>query len=254
MPNFVVFRADDAGSSPGANVAVRETVLNGVVRNVSVMVPGPYFEQAVPLLSGLTGIDFGLHVTLSAEWDHIKWGPVAAASRVPSLVDDRGHFTPAPHHLQERGFSLEQAVAEVEAQLAKGRAAGLTFHYLDEHMGVGWIDGLRDELQALCRREGLLYHGDIPYLPNGQTQDVSSLLHAIRRHAITPHVVVAHPGSDDDPVMREFTLGTIPAGQILEERAQDRRVLTDPLIIAAARSGEIRSLTYLEAAFLCIKK
>jgi len=45
----IVFRADDAGSSAGANRAIVDTVLRGCVRNVSVMVPGPAFEEVVAM-------------------------------------------------------------------------------------------------------------------------------------------------------------------------------------------------------------
>ncbi len=219
----VVFRADDAGSTEGANLAIVETVRNGVVRNVSVMAPGPAFNHAVPLLKSLDA-DLGLHVTLSAEWDAPKWGPVLPAEAVPSLVED-GAFTQNPGVLHARGFSVEEAMAEVAAQLAKARNAGLRIDYLDEHMGVGWI-GL--PLREFCAKEGLVYAGDVPY-----ASDLTE--------AGGPVAFVLHPGSDDDSVMAGFLHEGLKPGQVHAERIADRRLATRPQL----RVHE--SLTYREA-------
>ena len=242
----IVFRADDAGSSEGANLAILKTVTEGVVRNVSVMAPGAAFEHAADLLRGLEGIDIGLHVTLNAEWDEVKWGPVLPAEQVPSLVEPDGSFTASPKVLHDRGFSVDEAMAEIEAQLAKIRKAGLEVHYVDQHMGVGWI-GLEDRIDELCRREGLINARRVPFLQGSDTQDLGSLQGLLRSTAQGPHVVVGHPGSDVDPVMRRFTMGGRQPGEILRERAQDRRVLSDPRLVDAVQSGRTQSITYSEA-------
>src|SRR4051794_34350018 len=117
----VVFRADDAGSSEGANLAVLKTVADGVVRNVGFMAPGPALEHAADLFRGLEGINLGLHVTLNAEWDEVKWGPVLGAAQVPSLVEREGWFTATPKVLHDRSFSPDEAMTEVEAQLQRLR-------------------------------------------------------------------------------------------------------------------------------------
>lgn len=236
----IVFRADDAGSSEGANRAIVETVREGVVRNVSVMVPGPAFEHAVPLLRGLDA-NLGLHVTLSAEWDDPKWGPVLPASQVPTLLGRDDAFTESPRVLHERGFSVEEAMAEVAAQLSRARAAGLWIEYLDEHMGVGWIstpsgnqggvdlERLGDRLRAFAAAEGLVYAGDVPY---GRLDDLSGS---------GPVAVVFHPGSDDDPVMARFLHAGLEKGQIHAERTADRRLACD------SRLREHESITYRQA-------
>lgn len=246
-PAKIVFRADDAGSSVGANEAILRTVRDGVVRNVGFMAPGPALEHAAELLRDLPDVNFGLHVTLNAEWDEVKWGPILSPSQVPSLVDDRGYFTPTPSVLQERGFSLAEAVAEVEAQLQRLRQAGIRVDYLDEHMGVGWIGGLGERLREICEREGIVRAAQISFLQGSQTQDIELLVASIRAAPEGPNVVVAHPGSDVDPVMRRFTFGGIQPGEILRERAQDRRVLSDPRLVRAVESGQIQSLTYRQA-------
>ena len=48
--------------------------------------------EAVEILRDQPQVSAGIHLTLNSEWQHYKWGPVLGASRVPSLVDENGHF------------------------------------------------------------------------------------------------------------------------------------------------------------------
>lgn len=243
----VVFRADDAASTEGANLAIAQTVTDGVVRNVSVMAPGPALEHAASVLADLEGVAIGLHVTLNSEWEEVKWGPVLPASEVPSLVEPDGSFTTEPSVLASRGFSLDEAMAEVEAQLARLRQVGFRVDYLDEHMGVGWIPGLRERLAELCVREGLVDHISVPYLQEVETGDAGALIGSILRGGEEVFVVVSHPLPNVDPVARRFTAGGRNPGEILRERANDRRALMDPRLVDFVSQRRLGSVTYLEA-------
>lgn len=241
----ILFRADDAGSSEGANEAIFQAAEAGVVRNISVMAPGPALEHASEILAALDGVDFGLHVTLNSEWENVKWGPVLPATEVPSLVDENGHFTREPKLLHERGFSVDEAEAEVVAQLAKLRSAGFRVDYLDEHMGVGWLPGLSERLEAIARREGLVMAKDIDYLETVVTGDLDQLIDCIKAGTDeSPFVIVFHPVTNSDPVARQFTFGGTQPGEILRERAQERRILTDPRLKATLEIGGYRSVGY----------
>src|SRR5687767_14095019 len=101
----LITRGDDAGNSQSANRAIRQCCEEGMVLNVSLVVPGPAFEDAVEVFRGMSHVDFGLHVCLCAEWDAPRWGPVAPREQVPSLLDEDGFFTRLPKVLHERGFS-----------------------------------------------------------------------------------------------------------------------------------------------------
>jgi predicted glycoside hydrolase/deacetylase ChbG (UPF0249 family) len=243
----VVFRGDDAASTEGANLAIAQAVEDGVLRNVSVMATGAALEHAASVFKDLEGIAIGLHVTLNSEWEEVKWGPVLPASQVPSLVEGDGWFTTAPDVLAKSGFDLDEAMAEVEAQLARLRAVGLPVDYLDEHMGVGKVPGLRDRLAELCVREGLVDHAQVAYLRDVTTSDAGSLIGDILRGPDEPFVVVTHPLPNLDPVARRFTAGGRNPGEILRERANDRRALTDPRLVDFVKQGKLASITYPEA-------
>jgi predicted glycoside hydrolase/deacetylase ChbG (UPF0249 family) len=259
MPGAVrlVVRADDAGSCVSANEAVAEACAAGTARNVSLMVPGPAFEDAARRFAGRDDICIGLHVTLNAEWAGPKWGPVLPASEVPTLVDPAtGFFTPFPKDLHQRGFSVAEAVAEAEAQLARARAAGLAIAYLDEHMGVGWLPGLRDALAALARREGLIDAGSLhlPGLPRvetcvGSEDDADALanrwLAALDACEPGTYLLVTHPGKDA-PDMQAFYLEGGERGVVARERDRERRALTADRLRQGCAAHGIPLLRYDE--------
>jgi len=226
-------RADDAGSCHTANVAIAECLEAGLALNVGVMACCPFLDEAAEMLRGRTGICIGLHATINAEWEAVKWGAVLPPDRVPALLDASGHFHQNPVISHEHGAAADQVIAEIEAQLARLRAAGLRVDYLDEHMGFDWLAGVRDGLDALMRREGLV-PGRAPGLPPvaGSFDDPADALIA-RLEAAPPGtwLVVAHPGHDTEEMRRLGHKGLAP-GQVAREREGDTRMFTSPKVLA----------------------
>jgi len=243
----LVTRGDDAGSCHSANRAILEACDKGILRNASVMVPGPAFEAAAAMFAD-TGICLGLHVTLNAEWETVKWGPVLPVEQVPSLVDEHGHFFNSPRALHERNPDVDQMVAEVQAQLERARQYGLPVSYLDEHMGVGRLPGLRERLAALAQREGLVDAHPIPSLPHvadapGDQVDkwIARLAHA----APGTYVLVTHPGYDEDD-MRQLWHSPQKPGEVARERDGERRAWLDPRLKQACLDNEVEIVRYTD--------
>lgn len=244
----LVTRGDDAGSCASANRAIREACRDGVLRNASIMVPGPAFDEVPQALAGLDGICLGLHVVLNAEWDGPKWGPVLPAAQVPSLVDEHGHFTRTPNELNAQGANVDEMVAEVQAQLDRASAAGLQLSYLDEHMGVGWVGGLRQRLAELARREGLAdAHGlrHLPMLSPFDGDPVERLIASLRAAPSGNYVYVTHPGCDAED-MRRFSHAGLAPGQIARERDADRRLWLDPRLRQYGRDHDVEFVRYTD--------
>ncbi len=120
-PIRLIVRGDDMGSSQASNEAAVRCFRDGVMRDVELMAVGPWFPEAARLLRENPGLDVGLHLTLTSEWDNVKWRPLTTA---PSLVGKDGYFHPMiwphPHYGKERALK-EQAV---EARRDRARAAG----------------------------------------------------------------------------------------------------------------------------------
>ncbi|HSI84835.1 MAG: ChbG/HpnK family deacetylase [Candidatus Methylacidiphilales bacterium] len=232
----VVTRGDDAGSSLSANRAIRTACNEGILRNVSVMAPGPYLKDAWEQLRDFhepdrwRGVAFGLHVCLTSEWDYPRWGPVAPAARVQSLVVEDGCFPKTCAQLQQK-VVLSEMLLEVEAQLDAMRRIGFRPVYMDEHMGVGWVNGLSKELAKLAMREKLVYKPALTPVPLGgntvQHADYATpFLQFLRSRTAVErcqetYLAVGHPAYDDDE-MRAMRTELSPPGEVSRDRVGQR--------------------------------
>ena len=87
---LLIIHADDLGVAHSENRASFDAFSKGMVNSASIMVPCPWFMEVVNWALANPKADLGLHLTLTAEWKHLKWGPVAGAGAVPGLVDEQG--------------------------------------------------------------------------------------------------------------------------------------------------------------------
>jgi len=231
----LVTRGDDSGSSHAANRAVRDAFGRGILRNASIQVPGPAFDEAAEMLGGLDGLCLGLHATVTDEWNESRWGPVLGAGKVPSLVQPDGTFFKATQDLWRRKPDLDELLAELKAQLDRARSRGLRIAYMDEHMAFGWFTGLQDRLQAMAKAEGLVHgRGRLSPLPQvkGEFADpVERFLAQLEAAEVgKTYLLVLHPACDDEE-MRGLTYGDRKPGEIARERDGDRRLFTDPRVL-----------------------
>jgi predicted glycoside hydrolase/deacetylase ChbG (UPF0249 family) len=95
----------------------------------------PLVRRAAEFARSNPAADLGVHLTLTAEWDRYKWGPVLGAHAVPSLVDERGYLWQTVAQVYEHA-RLDEAEDELRAQIEKAVAAGIDVTHLDSHMGT----------------------------------------------------------------------------------------------------------------------
>jgi len=131
---LLIVNADDFGMSHAINAAVIQTVISGIATSTSLMAPCPWAAHAMQLLRDLSRIPFGVHLTLIAEHQAYRWGPISPSDHVPTLVGTAGHF----HLINERdlmlaGASIFEVEAEFRAQIEKILGAGLNPTHLDWH-------------------------------------------------------------------------------------------------------------------------
>jgi len=130
----LLIRCDDVGMSHTVNMAVRELLETGMPFSTSVMIACPWYLEAVEILKANPQIGVGIHLTLNSEWKDYKWGPVLGAAKVPSLVDENGHFYASEAEFAAADASLEEVEMELRAQIERALTAGLRIDYLDYHM------------------------------------------------------------------------------------------------------------------------
>jgi len=195
-----ITRADDAGSSRSANRAIAKVVRAGLIKNVSVMAPGAYVDEAARLLAANQDVCFGMHATLNAEWDRVKWGPVGALPPGSGLTDENGMFLSGTKQFQDTRPPLELVILEYGAQLDKLCRAGFDIRYVDSHMfPEQYIEGLDEATADWARRKGLLDHMHYYALPPGLDALLRDkrLLSFLRGIPDGQYFIVGHPARND---------------------------------------------------------
>lgn len=174
----LIVKGDDMGAAHGINTATIEAFKNGVLTTTNVIVPGPWFPEAARLLKENPGLDVGVHLALTSEWDNIKWRPLTSS---PSIADDDGYLLPmvqpragaAPgRSLKERTLSLDEIERELRAQitLAKRHIPQVTYTW--NHMGFTSLGADVATLVARLSKEyGLIVPSDLGVQSIGRVYD-----------------------------------------------------------------------------------
>src|SRR5262245_56345109 len=170
----LLVRGDDMGVAQSVNEACIRSARDGIVRSVEVIVPGPWFLDAVRLLKENPGLDVGVHLALTSEWERVKWRPLTNA---PSLVDAEGYFRPMTS--QRADFPPDTGVIdanpkpqeverELRAQIEMARRhLGERVSHVSTHMGTAVATPeLRAITAKLAREFGLKL--EAPRRPPGQ--------------------------------------------------------------------------------------
>jgi chitin disaccharide deacetylase len=126
---------DDAGMSYDSNIGVERVLENGAAKSLSVMMPTPWVPHMVHYLNAHTGIDAGLHLTLTSEWRDYRWGPLAGVLAVPGLVDSEGALWNSVTGVVTHATAGE-VDREMRAQIDRAERMGLHPTHLDSHMGT----------------------------------------------------------------------------------------------------------------------
>ena len=126
---LLIINCDDLGSSRSANVAVYSALRHGLATSATLMVPCPWARDAA---AGYRGEDVGVHLTLNAEWETYRWGPITHS---PSLLDGDGGFPRTLDDIWDHA-DLEEVRKECRAQIERAIFWGFDVSHLDSHMSA----------------------------------------------------------------------------------------------------------------------
>jgi chitin disaccharide deacetylase len=180
---LVIIVGDGLGSSHAANVAVYRALREGVVSSAGLMVPCPWARGAV---LHHHGEDVGVSVTVNAEHDTYRWGPITMA---PSLLDGDGGFPRTPADLWEHA-DVEEVRREARSQVERAVLWGFDITHLGAH------------LDALCSRPeffdvllGLAIEYDLPLALPDPSVDLGFPARSLaeQERILTPDQVVPVP-------------------------------------------------------------
>jgi len=91
------------------------------------MTPGPWAREAA---ARYMGEDVGVHLTLNAEWEVYRWGPITHA---PSLLDGDGGFPRTVEDVWDHA-DLDEVRKELRAQVERAIIWGFDVSHLDAHL------------------------------------------------------------------------------------------------------------------------
>jgi predicted glycoside hydrolase/deacetylase ChbG (UPF0249 family) len=126
---LLILNCDDLGMCHSANVGVYEGLRNGLATSASLMVPCPWARGAV---ASYRGDDVGVHLTVNAEFDLYRWGPITHA---PSLLDGDGGFPRTVADVWDHA-DLDEVRRECRAQIERAILWGFDVSHIDAHMGT----------------------------------------------------------------------------------------------------------------------
>ena len=157
---LLMIHADDVGMCRSVNRTSIHALTEGSVSSASAMVPCPWFPALAAWLGENPQADVGLHLTLTSEWRHYRWGPVAPAAEVPGLVDPDGFLWRRVEDVVAHAKPRE-VEREIRAQIARARHFGMRPTHVDSHMGTLFeTAGFFEAYVRVAREEKL-----VPMLP-----------------------------------------------------------------------------------------
>jgi hypothetical protein len=248
------------GSSQASNEAAVRCFKDGVMRDVEVMAVGPWFPQAARLLRENPGLDAGLHLALTSEWDNVKWRPLTTA---PSLVGRDGTFHPMiwphPHYgkeraLKEQPWKLDEIERELRAQVELAKREVPQLSHLSDHMG---FQALGTDVAALVRRLAAEYELDIDPgalgvrsigwygAPEAPADKVASFARLVEELGPGTWLFVDHPALDT-PEMR--ATGHVGYEQVAVDRQGVTEAWTSPAVKEIVKRRGIELIGYRDLA------
>ncbi len=231
----LIVRGDDMGYSHSGNLALIKSFKEGIETSVEVIVASPWFPEAVKLLQQNPGIDVGVHLALSSEWENIKWRPLTDCA---SLKDADGYFFPMIYPnkdypgqaLTENKWTIADVEKEFRAQIEMAIKKIPRLSHISAHMGCVNIS---EDVKALSKRLAKEYHISIDPSDHqvisigfvGKHETAEEKLTAFvamldKLEKGKTYLFVEHPGLDNEELKAVYHIG-------YEQVAMDRQGVTD---------------------------
>lgn len=259
-PNLII-RADDMGSFRAANIACIEGYKNGIETSIEVMAVTPWFPEAAKLLRENPGVDVGLHLTITSEWDNIKWRPL---THCPSLIDSNGYFFPMmnanPNYpglaIMENKWNLAEIEQEFRAQIELALKNIPQISHLSGHMlSTGFdpkvaelVHRLADEynLPAVDRVNAMKeynfsYAGYEGSNKTAADKEASFIKMLDKLEPNQNYMFIDHPALDNEEMK---TVGHIGYENVAEDRQGVTDLFTSPRVKEAIQKRNIRLISY----------
>jgi hypothetical protein len=215
----------------------------------------PYIADFASSLSSRKEVCFGLHITLCAEWDRVKWSPLlpcrSGSRGTHPLCGEDGFFFPNPERLAAASPPMEAIMAEVNAQLDFLTKLGFDIRYADSHMfPEECIEGLGGTLKEWTARKGLLWHMD--YYPSEQPRclslpkeggEIGDMFARLEKGG--RYVLITHPAVYGEEMLLTGN-SSVSGGEVAARRAAELNILCGREFSDALERYSVRLVRYDE--------
>ncbi len=123
---LLILNCADLGFCHASSTGVYDALRTGIATSASLLVPAPWAREAA---SRFRGDDVGVRLTLNAEHDLYRWGPITQA---PSLLDGDGGFPRTVTDVWDHA-DLDEVRRECRAQVERAVLWGFDISHLDAH-------------------------------------------------------------------------------------------------------------------------
>jgi len=126
---LLIVNCDGLGSSHAANVGSFEALREGLATSARLMLPCPWSREAA---GRYRGEDIGVALTLNAEWDLYRWGPLTQS---PSLLDGDGGFPRTRAEVWDHA-DVDEVIRECRTQIERAIMWGFDISHLGSHLST----------------------------------------------------------------------------------------------------------------------
>jgi predicted glycoside hydrolase/deacetylase ChbG (UPF0249 family) len=244
----LLVRADDMGVALGVNEACIRACKDGIARSVEVIVPGPWFLDAVRRLQENPEIDVGIHLCLTSEWERVKWRPLTAS---PSIVDKDGYLHPTTRGLYDAKPKIDEIERELRAQIELLKRHVPRLSHASTHMGTALgTPEARAVTEKLCKEFGLRLETkglkrlrDWTGSKKSADEKESGLVAAIEAMEPGTYFVVEHPGVDTEEMR---AMGHKGYENVAADRAGVTHALTSEKVKQALKAKGVKLISHLD--------
>jgi hypothetical protein len=229
------------------------------MRTVELMVPGPWFPEAVKLLNDNPGLDVGVHLVVTSEWSNIKWRPLTCC---PSLTDSDGYFYPMiwPRDdfpkgtaLREAPWKIEEIEKEFRAQIEMAKKQVPHVSHLNCHMGcescspdiAALVNKLADEygLDINPNEKGFKHLGLWTDADTTAELRINAASKILKNLKPGKYLFIEHPGLDTPEMRAIWHMGY---ENVAADRDAVSKVFTSRSLMKIIRERGIRLVSYRE--------
>jgi len=255
----LIIRGDDIGSTHAANLGCIKSYQDGIMRSVEIMVPCAWFPEAVKMLNENPGLDVGVHLTFTSEWENVKWRPLTHA---PSITDEDGFFFPMiwpndrftdDRTLKGADWKLEEIEAEMRAQIELATRHIPQVSHLSCHMGCsGWNEQVAEVFKKLAREYKLdINTGELdverfPARIEGETasERIDTFIKGLHKlEAGKTYLFVEHPALAGSEMK---AVGHKGYYTVNEDRQMVTELFTSKEVLKVIEENEIKLISYAE--------